>query len=42
MNIIIGGIMEKGDDVLTTLLGGCVGLVVLGIGIILILSWIFG
>jgi hypothetical protein len=34
--------MEKGDDVLTTLLGGCVTLVVLGIGLVLILSWIFG
>jgi hypothetical protein len=33
--------MNKGDDVLTTLLGGFVGFVFFGIGIILVLSWIF-
>lgn len=33
--------MNKGDDVLTTLLGGCVGLVFFGIGLIIVLSWIF-
>jgi len=34
--------MNKGDDVLTTLLGGCVGLVFFGVAAIIFLSWIFG
>jgi hypothetical protein len=33
--------MNKGDDVLTTLLAGCVGFVFFGMGLIIVLSWIF-
>jgi chemotaxis receptor (MCP) glutamine deamidase CheD len=33
--------MNKGDDIITTFLGGCIGLVVIGILFVTILSWIF-
>lgn len=36
-----GGIMNKGDDIITTFLGGCLFLVVAGIIFISVLSWIF-
>jgi hypothetical protein len=36
-----GGVMEKGDDIITTFLGGCLFLVVSGIIFISVLSWIF-
>ena len=32
---------QRGDDCLTTFLGGCVGLVVFGSLLILVLSWLF-
>lgn len=31
----------KGNDALTCFLGGCVGLAVLGVGLVLLLSFIF-
>ena len=34
--------MNKGDDILSTLLAGFVGFIMFGIGITLFLSWIFG
>lgn len=33
---------QRGDDCLTTFLAGCVGLVVFGTLIIVLLSWLFG
>lgn len=36
-----GGVMNKGDDIITTFLGGCLFLVVLGIIGVTILTWIF-
>jgi hypothetical protein len=38
---IKGGIMQKGDDMVTTFLGGCLGIVIFGIVIISILAWVF-
>ncbi len=38
---IKGGIMQKGDDMATAFLGGCIGIVIFGIVIISILSWMF-
>lgn len=36
-----GGVMNKGDDIITTFLGGCLFLVVAGIVFISVVSWIF-
>lgn len=33
--------MQKGDDLVTTFLGGCIGMVVLGVIIIAALGFIF-
>lgn len=33
---------ERGDDIVTTFLGGCVGLIVLGSLGVLLLSFLFG
>ena len=32
---------QKGDDIVTTFIGGCVGLVIFGSLFILALSWLF-
>ena len=33
--------MQKGDDIVTTFIGGCLGLVIFGGLLILTLSWLF-
>ena len=38
----MSGERQRGDDVVTTFLSGCIGLVVFGGLLILLLAWLFG